>query len=222
MRATVASIRPGSVFTSELYPRSRQRQRMNMNKTLNSSYPAHPQLRGFSYTPLSPPPLFDLCVRKAFDEALQRAQTHPHEAAFKHPRNWTALHCCVEHVAPIEVVKAIYNAYPPNVNAKDWQGITPAEAAVDRETVEFLNQQANALGANNGNAGASVEQSSVAMETAKSNMASNDPNDIMMIGKVINHANNLSIQVQDLSASTERLRKELEDLKATLRTMSSK
>ena len=179
-----------------------------------------------SYTPMAPPPLFDLCVRKSFGEALQRAQTHPHEAAFKHPRNWTALHCCVEHVAPLDVVKAIYRAYPQNVTTKDWQGITPAEAAVDLETKAYLQQQASVALGNDDATTKSAKQSSVGNDPtsvgARTSVTNNPNNDAMLLGKVINHSNNLAGQVVELSASTERLRKEIDDLKATLRAMSTK
>ena len=178
----------------------------------------------FSYTPTAPPPLFDLCVRKSFAKALQRAQTHPREAAFKHPRNWTALHCCVEHVAPLDVVRAIYEAHPQNVVTKDWQGYTPVEAAVDLETKEFLRQKFDALAGSESKDDSAITTTHVGKE--QTSVSSNAPIttakgvDAALLGKVIHHANNLSDQVTELSAAANRLQMELDALKETLRSIS--
>ena len=184
------------------------------------------QTRSFSYIPMAPPPLFDLCVRRSFDEALERAQTHPHEAKFKHPRNWTALHCCVEHVAPLSVVKAIYKAHPESLTTKDWQGITPEEAAVDPETKEFLRQALQDVRkshtTNNSNIIGDEKKGNTATSATASVAANNNSNDPMLLGKVLVHANNLSEQVSELNSKTEKLQKEIDELKATLRAMSAK
>lgn len=168
---------------------------------------------------MAPPPLFDLCVRRSFNEALERAQTHPHEARFKHPRNWTALHCCVEHVAPLPVVKAIYEANPESLTTKDWQGITPEEAAVDIETKEFLKQALQDRLAKASSEDSALKKHTEATIINASISVSNDP---MLLGKMLAHANNLSEQVSELHTKTGKLQKEMEELKATLRAMSTK
>mgnify|MGYP000476129062 CR=1 FL=1 len=172
-----------------------------------------------SYQPLSPPPLFDLCVRHSFDKALERAKTHPHEARFKHPRNWTALHCCVEHVAPLEVVKAIYQAHPQSVIMKDWQGITPAQAAVDLDTKEYLQQQEKLL-LKELEQKQSDNQRTGQNESSQSTIGMTSSNDPLLLGKALAHANNLSDQIADLTKTTKSLQKEMDDLKATLRALS--
>lgn len=163
--------------------------------------------RAFSsyYNPTTPPPLFDLCVRKDFKGALNRTRTHPHEAKFKHPRGWTALHCCVEHVAPLEVVQAIYRANPESATAKDWNGLTPAEAAVDLETQEFLEQ------AMAGNVPTTTEDVSAEGLLAASNVE---------LQKVIAHVNTLSSQAAALALASESMQTEIEALKEALRKLS--
>jgi hypothetical protein len=170
--------------------------------------------RAMSYTPMSPPPLFDLCVRQSFDAALERVRTHPHEARFKHPRNWTALHCCVEHVAPLHLVKAIYKAHPESLTAKDWQGTTPEEAAVDLETKEFLKQQAVLL----------REQRHSVEETSETDPMPSigETNDPMLLGKALAHATILSDQISLLHKTTSGLQREVEGLEATLKAMGAK
>ena len=177
----------------------------------------NPPRQSLSYIPLAPPPLFDLCVRRSFDEALQRVQTHPHEARFKHPRNWTALHCCVEHVAPLPVVQAIYQAHPESLTAKDWQGITPEEAAVDPETKAFLKQALKEQ-----LEGKESTSTSTVHASSSSTTATPQNNDPMFMGKILAHANNLSEQVSELDTKTKALQKEIEELKATLRAMTTK
>jgi hypothetical protein len=173
--------------------------------------------RAMSYTPMSPPRLFDLCVRQAFDAALERIRTHPHEARFKHPRNWTALHCCVEHVAPLELVKAIYQAHPESLTAKDWQGITPQEAAVDLETKEFLKQE-TAQRREHGHAVKATPERNSAMLGIHAG-AVNDP---VLLGKILAHATNLSEQISNLQKTTTGLQREVEQLMATLKAIESK
>jgi len=137
-------------------------------------------------------------------------------------------------VAPLEVVKAIYQAYPSNVTATDWQGYTPAEAAVDLATKEYLQQEADAFvakgdgGTKSATSSGAVNDPTSTMKTENSSTTTDTPtaldnsSDAMLLGKVMTHANNLSGQVLELSVTTENLRRELEDLKATLRAVSTK
>lgn len=164
-------------------------------------------LRSFSsYAPLSSPPLFDMCVQKSFDRALERARTHPHEAKFKHPRNWTALHCCVEQVAPLDLVKAVYEANPDALTTKDWQGLTPVEAAVDLETKEYLTS--------------ALKNLQEKKETDPVGSGNTNVKDPMLIGKIISHVNSISNEAKELRKTTEKLEKELKELQNTLRVLS--
>ncbi|CAB9499854.1 expressed unknown protein [Seminavis robusta] len=183
--------------------------------------------RASSYYPQPPPPLFDLCVRRAYGEALERVRAHPHEARFKHPRNWTALHCCVEHVAPLKLVKAIYEANPQSLTTTDWQGLTPQDAAVDLETKEFLRQQTelHQTAKNDTGNSTTIEEATGAISeqgTSSTGTIYDKANDPMLLGKVLVHANSLSDKISELNETTRALQNEVDALKATLKGMGAK
>ena len=157
------------------------------------------------YTPAIPPPLFDLCVRQDFTQALERVRSHPHEARFKHPRGWTALHCCVEHVAPLDLVQALCEAHPPALSTKDWNGKTPVESAVDPATKEFLQK---------------VMDGGKWEPTVPLDASSVEPH--VDLQKVLKHVNEMGAQVESLRTTSESLQKELDALKATLRSLAKK
>mmetsp|Transcript_26214 Transcript_26214/g.55242 ORF Transcript_26214/g.55242 Transcript_26214/m.55242 type:complete len:231 (-) Transcript_26214:2173-2865(-) len=90
------------------------------------------------YQPPTPPILFDMVLRNDWSGVLQRVKSHPHEASYRHPRGWTALHCSVEAGAPLDVVEAIVEAFPKSLNMKDWKGRSAEEVALYRETRDYL------------------------------------------------------------------------------------
>lgn len=90
------------------------------------------------YQPPTPPILFDMVLRNDWSNVLQRVKSHPHEASYRHPRGWTALHCSVEAGAPLDVVEAIVEAFPKSLNMKDWKGRRADEVALYPETKDYL------------------------------------------------------------------------------------
>lgn len=106
-----------------------------------------------------PPPLFDYAIRGQFDAVLARIRTHPFEATYRHPRQWTALHCCAEYKAPLEVVRAVYGAHPAAAAAKDWKGNAPADVALEEEVKDFLEEKRAEVEAEAATEGGEVSQS---------------------------------------------------------------
>eukprot|EP00957_Ditylum_brightwellii_P198993 15168242-Ditylum_brightwellii.AAC.1 len=92
---------------------------------------------------VSPPPLlFEYILQLRFNKVLERAQTHPYEARYTHPRGWTALHASVEYGAPLNVVKALVTIYPTALTKKDWKGNTPTDLALEQDVKDLLTQRA--------------------------------------------------------------------------------
>eukprot|EP00566_Odontella_aurita_P001170 CAMPEP_0113583336 /NCGR_PEP_ID=MMETSP0015_2-20120614/32456_1 /TAXON_ID=2838 /ORGANISM="Odontella" /LENGTH=241 /DNA_ID=CAMNT_0000488193 /DNA_START=211 /DNA_END=936 /DNA_ORIENTATION=+ /assembly_acc=CAM_ASM_000160 len=141
--AQIRVLRPhaGCIISSHIHGKTRT---AVSNGALRQRAPFHSSaLRLLSSPPpLAPPPLFDYAIRKQFNEVLERARSHPGEASYRHPRRWTALHCCAEYLAPLDVVEAVYRANPSAATVEDWRGRTPAGVAVVEGVREFLERAA--------------------------------------------------------------------------------
>eukprot|EP00978_Attheya_sp_CCMP212_P034371 scaffold143762_cov53-Attheya_sp.AAC.5 len=162
--------------------------------------------------PPGPPRLFDLAIQKSFKRVKERVQTHPYEASYRHPRRWTALHCVVEYGAPIDVIKAVYEAYPEALHATDYQGRTPHEVALSDDAKQFLKELQTAK--------SSTATTTLPNQTTLSNVGIADtsvrpllPEEVQ---RIILHADTLSEQVSIVTATCLKLQSEVDELKHRL------
>lgn len=86
--------------------------------------------------------LYDFSHNRSFENAIERAETHPEEAKHQADDGNTSLHWLAYHNAPVDAVKAVVKAYPGTLQIKDLDGHTPLDIAViynaSDETVEYL------------------------------------------------------------------------------------
>eukprot|EP00550_Attheya_septentrionalis_P008600 CAMPEP_0198295876 /NCGR_PEP_ID=MMETSP1449-20131203/30120_1 /TAXON_ID=420275 /ORGANISM="Attheya septentrionalis, Strain CCMP2084" /LENGTH=253 /DNA_ID=CAMNT_0043996309 /DNA_START=14 /DNA_END=775 /DNA_ORIENTATION=- len=164
--------------------------------------------------PPGPPRLFDLAIQKSFKRVKERVQTHPYEASYRHPRRWTALHCVVEYGAPIDVIQAVYEAYPEALHATDYQGRTPQEVALFEDAKQFLKELQAAK--------SSTSSSSSSSVVSTATTTSPNPDTLVRpllpeeIQRIILHADTLSEQVSIVTATCLKLQSEVDELKQRL------
>jgi hypothetical protein len=137
--------------------------------------------------------------------------------------------------APIEVVKAVYEANPDAVSTKDWQGMTPVEACVDPETKKYLEQvvadRSNVASTDNA-AVAAVQSGRIGTDEGDINVITTnriDDSDGCTAGRAVNtrieiqklvaHVDNLSDQIVRIAVTAESMKQELERLRETLRKL---
>jgi len=90
-------------------------------------------------TPMSS--LIDLIHSKSYEAVVERARAFPKEAADKNKDDITALHWVTYDNAPLNVVKAIYDAWPGALYVSNRHGNTPLDVAMkcaSDEIIQFL------------------------------------------------------------------------------------
>jgi len=177
--------------------------------------------RLFSSAPIprSPPPMFDSAVRRSFPQVLERAQSHPHEASYLHPRGWTTLHCCVEYDAPMDVIQAVYEAFPEALLKVDYRGQTPLDLALSEDCQDYLSRmQKRQQEVVDETEEKQCQTRTNSINTTQATINHNINQQYADDGKkfIMEHVENISKQITNLQTSCKLLEEELNELKKKL------
>lgn len=100
-----------------------------------------------SYGYQASPKLYQYCFDNDFDDIIDRVRTHPREARFVDEGGYFPLHWLASwKAAPLDVVKAVYIAYPTALKRKNKLGDTPLHIATNvqssksGEVINFLRE----------------------------------------------------------------------------------